>query len=222
MVEEIHFVGFLSKLLETKLMQVLRFKHGQIYSASVSVFLGGNKPSRTGNVRGDISINFSCDPAISTKLADLALNEILLLQEEGPTDEDVSTILEIEQRAHENGLQENYFWLDRILRSYQSRIYSGDVGTSFEIIDDGRSKVRISLTPETAKLALQRILPYPCKKQYTAVILMPQTSRFKLLKSFFRSIKTSYRRDAKILAGIAGMAVIGLSLWRYSRSTLKS
>ncbi|KAK7852912.1 zinc protease pqql-like [Quercus suber] len=222
MVEEIHFVGFLSKLLETKLMQVLRFKHGQIYSASVSVFLGGNKPSRTGNVRGDISINFSCDPAISTKLADLALDEILLLQEEGPTDEDVSTILEIEQRAHENGLQENYFWLDRILRSYQSRIYSGDVGTSFEIIDDGRSKVRISLTPETAKLALQRILPYPCKKQYTAVILMPQMSRFKLLKSFFRSIKTSYRRDAKILAGIAGMAVIGLSLWRYSRSTLKS
>jgi len=40
----------------------------QIYSASVSVFLGGNKPSRTGNVRGDISINFSCDPAISAKL----------------------------------------------------------------------------------------------------------------------------------------------------------
>jgi hypothetical protein len=29
-VEEIHFVGFLSKLLETKIMQVLRFKHGQV------------------------------------------------------------------------------------------------------------------------------------------------------------------------------------------------
>lgn len=67
-----------------------------------------------------------------------------------------------------------------------------------QIIDDGRSKVRMCLTPETAKLALQRILPYPCKKQYTAVILMPQTSRFKLLKSFFRSTKTSYHRDAKV------------------------
>lgn len=71
MVEEIHFVGFLSKLLETKIMQVLRFKHGQIYSVGVSVFLGGNKPSRTGIVRGDISINFSCDPEISSKLASL-------------------------------------------------------------------------------------------------------------------------------------------------------
>lgn len=36
---------------------------------------------------------------------DLALDEILRLQEEGPSDDDVSTILEIEQRAHENGLQ---------------------------------------------------------------------------------------------------------------------
>lgn len=64
---------------------------------------------------------------------DLTLDEILLLQEEGPSDQDVSTILEIEQRAYENGLQENYYWLDRILRSYQSRIYCGDLGASFEV-----------------------------------------------------------------------------------------
>ncbi|XP_028806477.1 zinc protease PQQL-like isoform X2 [Neltuma alba] len=222
MVEEIHFVGFLSKLLETKMTQVLRFELGQIYSVGVSIFLGGNKPSRTGDVRGDISINFSCDPRISSKLVDLALNEILRLQEEGPSDQDVSSILEIEQRAHENGLQENYYWLDRILRSYQSRVYSGDVGKSFEIQDEGRSKVRATLTPSTARLALQRILPFPCNKQYTVVILRPKTSPFKLLKSAFESTQTSYTRDAKILAGIAGLAVLALGLWRYSRSTLKS
>ena len=38
---------------------------------------------------------------------DLALDEMLRLQEEGPSDQDISTILEIEQRAHENGLQVN-------------------------------------------------------------------------------------------------------------------
>ncbi|AET05136.2 peptidase M16 inactive domain protein [Medicago truncatula] len=218
MVEEIHFVGFLSKLLETKIMQVLRFKHGQIYSVGVSVFLGGNKPSRTGIVRGDISINFSCDPEISSKLVDIALDEMLRLQDEGPTEQDVSTVLEIEQRAHENGLQENYYWLDRILHSYQSRVYSGDVGTSFEIQGEGRSKVRSSLTPSTAQLALQRILPYPCKKQYTAVILMPKSSPFKFLKSVFQSTRINGGREAKILAGIAGLAVLALSLWRHSRS----
>ncbi|RVW38235.1 Zinc protease PQQL-like [Vitis vinifera] len=194
----------------------------QIYSAGVSVFLGGNKPSRTGDIRGDISINFSCDPDISSTLVDIALDEILRVQEEGCSDEDVSTVLEIEQRAHENGLQENYYWLDRILRSYQSRVYFGDVGTSFEVQDEGRSKVRELLTPSTAQLALKRILPFPCKKQYTVVILMPQTSRVKLLTSLFKSTDNSYSRKAKILVGVAGLTVFALTLWRYSRRTLKS
>ncbi|KAF8400960.1 hypothetical protein HHK36_014263 [Tetracentron sinense] len=222
MMEEIHFVGFLSKLLETKIMQVLRFKYGQVYSVGVSVFLGGNKPSRVGDMRGDISISFSCDPDISWTLVDLALNEISRLQEEGPSDQDVSTILEIEQRAHEMGLQENYYWLDRILRSYQSRVYSGDVGASFEIQDEGRSKVREALRPSTAQLALQRILPFPCRQQYSVVVLMPHTSRLELLKSVFQSTRNKYGRDAKILVGIGGLTVLALSLWRYSRSTLKS
>ncbi|EXB38800.1 putative zinc protease pqqL [Morus notabilis] len=219
MIEEIHFVGFLSKLLETKITQVLRFKHGQIYSADVSVFLGGNKFSRTGDIRGDISVNFSCDPEISSNLVDLTLDEILRLQKEGPSDEDVSAILEIEQRAHENGLEENYYWLAMILNSYQSELYSGDLGASFEIQDVARSKVRKSLTPSTTQLALQRILPFPCKKQYMAVILMPQKSRLKSLTSFFRSSQTT---QAKILAGLAGLTVLVLGLRRYSRITRKS
>lgn len=51
----------------------------QIYSACVSVFLGGNKPSRTGDVRGDVSINFSCDPEISSKLVCISLFYLSLL-----------------------------------------------------------------------------------------------------------------------------------------------
>lgn len=222
MMEDVHFVGFLSKLLETKILQVLRFKHGQIYSVGVSVFLGGNKPSRVGIIRGDISVNFSCDPDISSTLVDLALDEILHLQEEGPSYDDVSTILEIEQRAHENGLQENFYWLDRILRSYQSRIYSGDVGASFEVQDEGRTRVRERLTPLTALLALRRIIPFPCKKQYTVVILMPQASRFERLKSWIHTARSHCGSDAKFLAGVAGLAVLGLSLWRYSRTALRS
>ncbi|KAJ6803070.1 zinc protease PQQL-like isoform X1 [Iris pallida] len=222
MMEEIHYIGFLSKLLEARIMQVLRFKHGQIYSVGVSVFLGGNKPSRNGDVRGDISVNFSCDPDISSKLVDFTLEEITYLQDHGPSDQDVSAILEIEQRAHENGLQENYYWLGRILRSYQSRAYSGDISASFEIQDEGRSKVRDSLSPSTMQLALQRILPHPCKKQYTVVILMPQQSHFESLKSLVLQKTSGFSRDAKILAGAAGAVIVALSLWRYSRSTLKS
>ncbi|EFH42422.1 peptidase M16 family protein [Arabidopsis lyrata subsp. lyrata] len=218
MIEEIHCIGFLGKLLETKIIQFLRFEHGQIYSAEVSVFLGGNKPSRTADLRGDISVNFSCDPEISSKLVDLALEEIVRLQEEGPSQEDISAILEIEQRAHENGLQENYYWLDRILRGYQSRVYAGDLGASCKILEEGRLRMRESLAPQTAQAALQRILPHPSKKQYTAVILMPQRSRFGFLPSIFSSrSETPYIRDTKILAGVAGLGVLVFGIWRYSR-----
>ncbi|KHG10444.1 putative zinc protease pqqL [Gossypium arboreum] len=213
MEEEIHYTGFLAKLLETKLLQLLRFKHGQIYSASVSEFIHGDLPCLTGDIGGDIQIDFSCDPKISLKLVDIALNEILRLQEEGPSDQDVETILEIEQRAHENGLQENYYWLNLIIGSYQSRIYSSDIGTSFKILDETRSKVRNSLTPLTMQLALRRIMP--CNNPHTVVILMPQTSWLKRIKSF--SQWTLHGIDMKILAAIAGFTVLALSLKRCSK-----
>ncbi|XP_039014704.1 zinc protease PQQL-like isoform X2 [Hibiscus syriacus] len=215
MEEEIHYTGFLTKLLETKLLQLLRFKHGQIYSASVSEFIDGDLPCLTGDICGNIRIEFSCDPKISSKLVDLALNEILRLQEEGPSDQDVETILEIEQRAHENGLQENYYWLNQILGSYQSRIYSGDIGTSFKILDEGRSKVRKSLTPLTMQLALQRIMPR--RNQHTVVILMPQTSWFKRIKSF--SQWTRQGIDMKVTAAIAGFTVLALGFRRHSKKS---
>jgi len=221
MTEDIHYVGFLSKLLETKIMQVLRFKYGQVYSVNVGVFLGGNKPSRSGDVRGDISVNFSCDPDMSSKLVDFVLEEISHLQTEGPSEEDVWSILEIEQRAHENGLQENYYWLDRILRSYQSRIYAGDVGSTFMVQDEGRVKVREALTPQAMQMALQRVISFPCKKQYTVVILIPKSSRWNSLISLVSWSPGGFSRDAKILAGTAGALVLAASLWRYSRSALR-
>uniref|UniRef100_A0A3B6FQC9 Uncharacterized protein n=1 Tax=Triticum aestivum TaxID=4565 RepID=A0A3B6FQC9_WHEAT len=222
MTEDIHYVGFLSKLLETKIMQVLRFKYGQVYSVNVGVFLGGNKPSRSGDVRGDISVNFSCDPDMSSRLVDFVLEEISYLQTEGPSEEDVWTILEIEQRAHENGLQENYYWLDRILRSYQSRIYSGDVGSTFMVQDEGRVKVREALTPQAMQMALRRVISFPCKKQYTVVILMPKSSCWNSLISVVCWSSGGFSRDAKILAGMAGALVVAASLWRYSRGALRS
>ncbi|CAN6441507.1 unnamed protein product [Victoria cruziana] len=222
MMEEIHFVGFVSKLLETKIMQVLRFQHGQIYSVTVSVFLGGNKPSRSGDVRGDIAVNFSCDPDSSWKLVELALAEVIYLQENGPSMEDVSSILEIEQRAHENGLQENCYWLDRILRGYQSRVYNGELGASFKAQDEGRSKVRECLMPSTAQASLQRILPFPCKKQYSVVILMPQTSRLEVLQQLLQSTSARLSREAKFLVASAGMMVLAVTLWRHSRSAWRS
>lgn len=69
---------------------------------------------------------------------------------------------------------------------------------SVQIQDEARTKVRKCLTLSSTQSALQRIMPFPCKKQYTAVILMPQKSRLESLTSFFRSTQTTYGRQAKV------------------------
>ncbi|KAG6556881.1 hypothetical protein Mapa_001461 [Marchantia paleacea] len=214
---EVHFTGFICKLLETKIMQVLRFKHGQVYSVSVSAFLGGSRPSRTGNVRGDVAINFSCDPDSAWKLVDLALDEVSRLQEEGPTQEDVATVLELEQRTYENGQQENGYWLDRLLRAYQSRVYTGDLQASFQAQEEWRSSVRSTLTPDTMKDALCRILPVPCRSHHTAVALMPKADRLKQLRELFSRPEKRLKMESKMLLATAGVLVLAAVVWRYSQ-----
>lgn len=43
---------------------------------AVSAFLGGSKPSRFGNVRGDVAVSFSCDPDVAWKLVCPLINTI--------------------------------------------------------------------------------------------------------------------------------------------------
>ncbi|KAL8153842.1 hypothetical protein V2J09_011602 [Rumex salicifolius] len=173
--DEVYFVSLLSQLLETKLTEVLRFQHGQIYSVSVSSDFDYSKPSRTDDLRGDINITFSCNPEASATLVDIALNEIMRLQEKGPSEEDISA--------------ENYQWLLKILMSYLSRFYSGDVDSVFKALNKARTRVRQSLTPLTAKWALQRHLPNPCKSRFVAVTLVPETNPLRLLGNIISHFK---------------------------------
>ncbi|KMT03255.1 hypothetical protein BVRB_8g197980 [Beta vulgaris subsp. vulgaris] len=182
MMEELWFTKFLSQLLQTKLTQALRFKHGEIYTVSVDSNFGYSKPSKTADLEGEITIDFSCDPNVAATLVDVSLDETLRLQEHGPSEEDVSAVLEIEQRDYENELQENTHWLFQILQSYRSRLYSGNLGSTFQELEKARSRARQTLSPLTVKWALQKILPYPCKQHYISVTLIPETNRFRLLK----------------------------------------
>ena len=56
-VEDSYRVSFVCRLLETKLMQLLRFKYGEVYSVSVSAFFGAEAPSRVGDLRAGRSSN---------------------------------------------------------------------------------------------------------------------------------------------------------------------
>lgn len=98
---------------------------------------------------------------------------------------------------------DQFYWLSKMkllnfLFSKVHQFLSFYFFSPLQIQDEARLKVRTSLTSSTLQSALQRILPYPCKKQYTVVILMPQTSRFKLLGSVFQSTWTINFRDPKV------------------------
>ncbi|KAG0557873.1 hypothetical protein KC19_11G163400 [Ceratodon purpureus] len=214
--EEVHYTGFICKLLETKIMQVLRFKHGQVYTVAVSAFLGGSKPSRFGNVRGDVAVSFSCDPDVAWKLVDFSLDEVKRLQEQGPTSEDVSTILELEQRTYENGQQENGYWLDRLLRAYQSRAYTGDLIYSMQAQEQWRDAVKSQATDVTMKEALCRILPVPCNEHHTAVALIPRAPRLQQLLTNLIRTEQNLSKESKVALAAAGLVVIGAIIWRYT------
>jgi hypothetical protein len=75
--------------------------------------------------------------------------------------------------------------------------------SSLQVQNEGRLKVREALKPETMHMALQRVISFPCKKQYTVVILMPKPSRWNSLISVVSWSSGGFTRDAKVRYSIS-------------------
>ncbi|GBG85044.1 hypothetical protein CBR_g39508 [Chara braunii] len=226
--DEVHWTGLVCRLLETKILQELRFEHGRVYTVSVSAFLGGSRPSRVGGVRGDIAVSFSCDPENTWQLVDDVLDVVRKLQQDGPSQADIDTILEVEKRSYETGLQENGFWLDRLLRAYQSRLYIGDLRASFQAQEDSWIRVmRSAAVTENMKAALRRILPNPCTEHYTGVCLLPRPPLWRRVWKFSSTGKGSYGGRftpettglfiAVVIGAVAATALVVGVLWKSGR-----
>jgi predicted Zn-dependent peptidase len=138
---EVLWVSLAARLLESRLLNILRFKYGEVYSVQVGAFFGAEAPSVEHAVRGDVAINFSCDPDAAARLRELALDELSRLQVAGPSEEDISTVLELEVRAFELGQQENSHWLERLTSAYSNRKFNGDVDKAFQTRERVRTEV---------------------------------------------------------------------------------
>jgi hypothetical protein len=88
---------------------------------SVSPYYGLEAPSSPPPLRGDCAVSFSCDPDAAWRLVELALEELALLQADGPAPEDCATAAELDRRAFELSQAENSFWLERMVAGYQAR-----------------------------------------------------------------------------------------------------
>ena len=71
-----------------------------------------------------------------------------------------------------------------------------------QLQEEGRMKVREALTPQTMQSALRRVLPFPCRNQYTVVILMPKSSCWASVKSMLSWSSSGVSRDAKVRIGL--------------------
>ena len=166
---------FASSIMERRLLALLRFKFGEIYTCAASASFAFEDPLARGPLfRGDIMINFSCDPAAGKRLARLALEDIRALRRDGPTAEEVTTALEVETRALEVREQENAYWRDYYEAVHNSRLrelMDGDLDAMFALSEKTRSKLMASLTPEMIKEHLQRCLDV---RHRVVVVLRPQ------------------------------------------------
>jgi len=121
MMREMLCVRLACRVLETRLLKLLRFRFGDVYSVSVSPYLGLEAPSANLPLRGDCAVSFSCDPDAAWRLVELALDELASLQADGPSAEDCATAVELERRAFELSAAENHYYLERLLSAYHVR-----------------------------------------------------------------------------------------------------
>ncbi|WIA12333.1 hypothetical protein OEZ85_012387 [Tetradesmus obliquus] len=203
--EQLWWLSAACRLLETRLLQKLRFEFGDVYTVSVASFFGCEAPSSTGaKLWGDVSIAFTCDPANKERLVELALTTLERLQEEGPTQAEVDTLLNVERFDWENLQQENSFWHDVVVNGYQSRKYAegGDLDAVWARIRDSRDEVMAEMTPQTLQAMLCRLFPHPCRSRYTAITMMPRPPGLIGLLAFRWATASSSTQIAVAAAGV--------------------
>lgn len=239
--ESVLMVRLACRVLESRLLKKMRFCYGDVYSVSVTPYYGLEAPSAPPPLRGDCAVTFACDPAAAWRLVDLALDELELLQRDGPSAEDCATAAELERRAHELQTAENGFWLERIISGFQvrcacsrvriawltscsvcapqSKRFDGDLDASAEAQDAARTTVLKALSCDALQNTYQTLWP-PARARYTAVSLLPRRTMLEralhahtALASWWRDAPTATRGAAVLTVGALG-ALLVYSRWR--------
>lgn len=123
---ELFRLRMLVRLLETRFIEVLRFKRGQVYGVSVREDFSFCSP-HMGKVRaGTLSISFECNPAEADELLEATRAELARLRrgEAAFTDEHVDAAREQDRREFEELFRKNDWWANNLLDLYFSRCNS--------------------------------------------------------------------------------------------------
>jgi hypothetical protein len=206
---------FSASIIERRLLALLRFTFGEIYTCAASASFAYQDPAARGpTFRGDIMINFSCDPSAGHRLAALAMEDVRAMQRDGPTEEEVATAVEVETRALEVRAQENAYWREYFEAAHNSRLAAlldGDLDKLYAITERTRTELMRGLNPEQIRAHLHRCLDV---NNRVVVVLRPQRSWW----------ARALLPDPRTAEGLGVLAVYGAAAgaFAYARAKKKS
>lgn len=135
----------LSSCLTIKLTERLREKEGGIYSINVSPSLAKNPRKRFG-----MNISFTTAPGQVDKLVAAALEEIEMIRQHGPSQEDIDKYIAEKLLSSSQQVQYNGFWLSYLLSSAVDQLDPSRVFKESDLIR--------SITAEQVKQLAQKYL----------------------------------------------------------------
>lgn len=161
--QELMQLQLLVRLLETRLVEVLRFKRGQVYSVSVGTDTGLSPPKMGRARRGSLSVRFECDPSECDELVAATREELQRLRDGSAafTDENVSAAVEQDRREFEEMIHTNGWWAGTTLDLYFSRCFVAqpDVGSTMSLWWKVRKEMLDSFDASQAQKLLKTTLP---------------------------------------------------------------
>jgi zinc protease len=142
---ERYLLASMGEVLQNRLLDRLREALGGTYSVSASAGAGREPPATY-----SVTINFGSAPERADELVDAVMEEIRMLQTQGPSAADVEKVVEAQRRARELNLKRNPYWLSNLTAAYQFG-------------DDPRDILKLHeryelLTPDAVRAMAQRYL----------------------------------------------------------------
>ncbi len=143
--ENRHLLRSLANVLRIRLREVLREDLGGTYGVGVSG-TGSLEPVPSYT----FTVSFGTAPERLGELIDAFFSEIEKLKREGPTQQDIDKVIEMQRRQHETDLRENGYWLSQLISADRYGVDPRNIVTYPQVID--------SLTAEAVSAAARLYL----------------------------------------------------------------
>ena len=155
---ERHAVRSLLSALRIRLRETIREDLGGTYGIRLNPDLMHYPREKV-----SFTISFGCDPQRVDELTAAIFTQIDSIRTYGPTEKELSKVIEIQRRSHEKNLRENSYWLNILDQSYRHQ----ESLETLLAVEDRINQLTVESLRETAKT-------YLMATPYVRVVLLPE------------------------------------------------